>query len=136
MYGVKEEDDIGIKGYRLPKVAAALKPRASMISKAKPYGGMLDTVIKQKKLLPSPSQYKTEVSMLLLRHNAITSKSPRLTEGAMIELREKKQKRPGPGAHNIRFVDPRILGGKSDKGDRGSYLDDVQFKAKAVPGSI
>jgi len=90
MFGVKEEDNVGIKGYRLPKVSVDLKPRASLIPKSKPYGGMLDTVLHQKKLIPSPSQYKTEVSMLLLRHNAITSKSPRLTEGAMIELREKK----------------------------------------------
>jgi len=63
--------------------------------------------------------------MLLQRHNAITSKSPRLCEGALIELREKKFKKPGPGAHNIRFVDPRIPGGKADKGDRLGYLDDI-----------
>ena len=45
MYGQKIADDVGIKGYKLPKVAVDLKPRVSMISKAKPYGGMLDTVI-------------------------------------------------------------------------------------------
>ena len=45
MFGQKISDENGIKGYKLPKVAAALRPRASMISKAKPYGGMLDTVI-------------------------------------------------------------------------------------------
>lgn len=118
MNGIRDNDDVGIQGYKLPKFEAALKPRAHLISRAKPYGGMLDTVIHQKKLIPSPSQYKTEVSMLLKRHNAITSKSPRLTEAAKIEKNEKKQKRPGPGAHNVRFVEPRIPAGKMDKGER------------------
>lgn len=84
MNGLRDNDDVGISGYKLPKVAAALRPRAHLISKAK-YGGMLDTVLHTKKMIPSPSQYKTEVSMLLIRHNAITSKSPRLTEAANIE---------------------------------------------------
>ena len=125
MNGIMMSDDVGIKGYKLPKVAVALKPRASMISKAKPYGGMLDTVIHVKRHIPSSVQYNTEVSMLLNRHNSITSKSPRITEAGAIEIREKKHKRPGPGAHNVRFVTPRIPGGKTDKGDRGSYLDDI-----------
>ena len=96
-----------------------------MISKAKPYGGMLDSVIKVKKAIPGPSAYKTEMSMLLLRHNPITTRSPRHCEGAAIEIKEKKSffKRPGVGTHNIRFVDPRVLGGKSDKSEGGGYLD-------------
>ncbi len=85
-----------------------------MISKAKPYGGMLDSVIKLKKTIPGPSAYKTEMSMLLFRKNPIVVRAPRHCEGAMVEIREKKHKRPGPGAHNVRFVDPRVLGGKSD----------------------
>ena len=72
--------------------------------------------------------------MNLIRHNAITSKSPRLTEAAKIEKNERKQKRPGPGAHNIRFVEPRTKAGKMDKGERQSYLDDIQYQGHAVPG--
>ena len=45
MNGIRDNDDVGIQGYKLPKVAVALKPRAHLISRAKPYGGMLDTVI-------------------------------------------------------------------------------------------
>ena len=85
MNGIRDNDDVGIKGYKLPKVSTDFKPRAYQIVKAKPYGGMLDTVLHSKKLIPSPSQYKTEVSMLLKRHNAMTTKSPRVTEAAKIE---------------------------------------------------
>ena len=129
-----DDDGLGVKGYRMPKHSVQLKPQASMISKAKPYGGMLDSVIKLKRTIPGPSAYKTEMSMLLFRHNPIVNKSPRHCEGALVEIREKKHKRPGVGAHHIRFVEPRVIGGKSDKSDRIGYLDEVMFKAKTTPG--
>jgi hypothetical protein len=54
MNGIRDNDDVGISGYKLPKVAVALRPRAHLISKGK-YGGMLDTVLHTKKMIPSPS---------------------------------------------------------------------------------
>ena len=42
-------------------------------------GGMLDTIIKSKSLVPSPSAYKLEGTLDHKYHNPIVTKSPRVS---------------------------------------------------------
>jgi hypothetical protein len=44
-----------VKGYGLPIVGIQPKGRAHGIPKAKGIGGMIDVVLKHKKMVPSPS---------------------------------------------------------------------------------
>jgi hypothetical protein len=42
-------------------------------------GGMLDTIIKTKSLVPSPNAYKLEGNLIHKYHNPIVNKSPRVS---------------------------------------------------------
>jgi hypothetical protein len=56
MSGVRNGgEESGIKGYALPDFDVKLPARSFKIKDVKPYGGMLDTVLKAKSLVPSPS---------------------------------------------------------------------------------
>jgi hypothetical protein len=50
-----DAEDIGIKGYAFPPSSINDRPLAYGIPKGKAYGGMLDTVLRSKRLNPSPS---------------------------------------------------------------------------------
>ena len=108
------------------------------IPKGKGYGGMLDTVLKQKKLVPSPSQYKIKNDILPAKSNIypLTDKSPRRTILDEIEHNAKIQKRPGIGAYTINLdqVKPKPKVSPWDRSDRIGYLDEIQYKAKNSPG--
>ena len=50
-----DAEEQGIKGYAYPPSSINNKPIMYGIPKGKAYGGMLDTVLRSKKLVPSPS---------------------------------------------------------------------------------
>lgn len=123
----------------MPK--AALRgndPLVYSIIKNKKYGGMLDSALKQKSLVPAPSHYKLDHIAPIVdpkRHNPITARSPRVTEAGEIERMAKKHKRPSIGTYNP-MVKEKVLLGYQPKSDRVGYIEDAQFKAKAGPGFI
>ena len=76
-----DQSEIGIKGYAMPPEALKSRVLAYGIPKGKAYGGMLDSILRSKKLVPSPSQYKIKNDILPVRKNiySLADKSPRRT---------------------------------------------------------
>lgn len=56
--------------------------------------------MKEKAMIPSPSQYKLEPPPDR-GHNPLVTKSPRLTEAAEIQQAAKKRKSPGVGQYEV-----------------------------------
>jgi len=114
------------------------RPIAYGIPKGKSSGGMLDYIIKTKRLLPSPSQYKIKSDILPTRSNiyGLNDKSPRRTVLGEIEHRAKLHKRPGVGAYELKYdkLEARTHNGPMDKSDRLGYLDEIEFHSKNSPG--
>jgi hypothetical protein len=50
-----DASEIGVKGYAFPPASLNNRISAYGIPKGKAYGGMLDTILRSKKLVPSPS---------------------------------------------------------------------------------
>ena len=87
MSGVRNGgEENGIAGYALPDFDVKIPARSFKIRDVKKnYGGMLDTILKAKSLVPSPSQYKIRTTFEPPKHtktfgNPVTSRSPRITE--------------------------------------------------------
>lgn len=79
-------DTEGLSGYEVPYMQYPHRPLNTLISKAKPYGGMIDSALKSNKIVPGPNKYMLEkyFNMNLARRNPIVTRSPRRFESEEI----------------------------------------------------
>jgi hypothetical protein len=98
---------------------------------------MLDALLKTKKMIPSPSQYLTEVNILPQSQNIyhLNDKQPRRTILGEIEHKAKLHKAPHLGQYKLKYesIEPRLPGGPVEKSDKPGALDDIEFRAKNTP---
>ena len=86
---------------------------------------MLESHLKAKKLVPSPSQYTIAAELgTHQRQNPMTTKSPRVMEAEVIQKNQKKYGFPGVGKYSLQHK-PRIMLGASDKGERIGVISEA-----------
>lgn len=128
---LRNKDDT-LPGYSIPKWNHD-RDKALMYGMSKYNGGgMLDTIIKSKRLVPSPSAYNLEGTLETKHRNPITSKSPRVSTFAQVAKEAIKAHVPGVGAYNPKKKST-VLYGTSPKGSRNGLLEDAMFQGMQTP---
>ena len=91
--------------------------------------------VKEKAFVPAPTKYKVEGNLADTKHNPCHQKSPRLTEAAEIQIKEKRRKMPAVGAYkpNFKRVEPSTLGCFKWKSDRAGYLEEAMWRGSKQP---
>jgi len=124
-----------VKGYYIPLWQTPIyKPQANKISNSNTKT-FIQQLMKNKSLIPSPSQYVLEGNLADKAKNPMVCKSPRVTEAMQINIDSKKRKSPGVGEYNI-SPKRKMVGGTQSKMPRITFSEEAMIISKQAPGYV
>lgn len=131
---VQRKEDFGIDGYFIPEFNAALdKPLVYKFSPTKKRKTFIDFAVKQKDFVPASTRYNIAKGLLDPKRGLLTSKGPRKFISEEIAHFAKKNKKPDPGAYEIKTKE-RLLGALNLKDDRTTFADEALYMGKTLVG--
>jgi hypothetical protein len=127
---VQRKEDFGIDGYYIPEFNAALdKPLVYKFSPSKKRKTFIDFAVKQKDFVPPATRYNVAKGLLDPKRGLMTSKGPRKFISEEIAHFAKKNKKPDPGAYEIKTKE-KILCALNLKDDRTTFADEAGYLGK------
>ncbi|CDW81465.1 UNKNOWN [Stylonychia lemnae] len=131
----QKKDKWGIDGYMIRKFDPFLDKTQCVKIKDSKIKSFIDDAVKQRDFMPSPQSYDVRSSLIDNKNHSF-GVGQRITIPVLIEQREKKELKPGPGAYNAKQQQRRILGAFNLRDQKTTgFIEEAMYRSSQSPTS-